>query len=298
MARHAPTDEDNALTSTTARFMETFAHRHAKTVKLGHQHGSVHLCVEQPSTLAKLLAYCSGQSANTRIFLRGSTKNYSTTYPSLFREISDDDPRCEHRRRWHAYKHVLSGLRGLTGDRWRRKDLGAVLQHYGVRTPWLDVVRNLYTAIWFATHDLSGDGLHGVAKPARTDHCWISFFRRQAATADERLRVKDLSAHHSSMHLRPHVQHGLSLAMQPDDAALPRPFQDFNRFRIAHVRIPNASDWQLSGHMFSTSFLFPSAELDDSLRRLSAIAAQELLNDACERFNLQPGALGQISRYR
>ena len=284
--------------STTFPFMETFARRNGNSARLEHQHGSAHLCIEQPSTLAAFLAYCSGQSANTRIFLRGCTENYSTAYPSLFRENSNDDPQRELRGRWHAYKHALAGIRRLNGRRWRRKDLGAVLQHYGVRTPWLDVVRNLYTAIWFATHDLRGNGLHGVAKPARTDHCWISFYRRQAGTSEERLTVKDLSAHHSSLHVRPHVQHGLSLSMQPDDIELPRPCQNFNRFRIALIRIPNGGQWKLSGHMFSSAFLFPSADLDNSLRLLSTAAVQDLLEDACARFELPPGALGKVSSYR
>ena len=38
------------------------------------------------------------------------------------------------------YKHALAGVRGLDRSRWRRKDLGVVLQHYGVRTPWLDLI--------------------------------------------------------------------------------------------------------------------------------------------------------------
>ena len=140
--------------STTFRFMETFAQRNGDSAKLAHEHGAAYLCIERPSTLAAFLAFCSGQSANTRIFLRGCTENYSTAYPSLFRENSNGDSQCEQRRRWHAYQHALVGIRRLNGRRWRQKDLGAILQHYGVRTPWLDVVRNLYTAIWFATHDL------------------------------------------------------------------------------------------------------------------------------------------------
>lgn len=283
--------------STTFRFMETFAQRNGNSARLEHDHGSAYLCIERPSTLAAFLAFCSGQSTNARTFLRGCTENYTTAYPSLFRENSDVAPQCEQRRRWNAYKHALAGIRKLNGSRWRRKDLGAVLQHYGVRTPWLDVVRNLYTAIWFATHDLTGSGLHGVAKPARTEHFWISFYRRQTGTAEERLRVKDLSAHHSSLHVRPHAQHGLSLSMQPDDIELPHPYQDFNKFRIAQVRIPNGGKWKLSGHMFSTAFLFPSVELDDSLRRLSTAAVQDLIEDACARFKLPPGALGKISGY-
>ena len=278
--------------------METFAHRHGKPTRLEQRYGSVHICIEQPSTLAAFLAYCSGQSANTRLFLRGCTKNYPTTYPSLFRGLPDDGPQDERRWRWHAYKHVLSNLRELSGSRWRRKDLGAVLQHYGIRTPWLDVVRNLYTAIWFATHDLRGSGLHGVAMPTRDDYCWISFYRRRAGAAKETLRVTDLSAHHSSTHLRAHAQHGTSLAMQADDVDLPHQCQDFSRFRIAQVPIPNGRNWKLSGHMFSSGFIFPSLESDDSLRLLSVAAVQDLLKDACARFDMQPGTLGEISSYR
>ena len=286
------------MTGTTSRFMETFVRWHGKSAALERHSGSVHLRIEHPSTLAALFAYCSGRGPNSRIFLRGCAKNYSTTYPSLFRGLPGGCPQDDRRRRWHAYQQVLVNLRELNGGRWRRKDLGAVLQHYGIKTPWLDVVRNLYTAIWFATHDLGGSGMHGGARPAKGDHGWISFYRRQVGTVEEKLIVKDLPAHHSSMHLRPHAQHGLSLAMQADDVELLRRCQDFNEFRIAQVRIPNGKQWKLSGHMFSSAFFFPSIELDDSLRLLSSAAVQEFLNEACARFNLQRGSLGEISSYR
>ena len=286
------------MTSTALRFMENFSRRHGNYARLEQGHGPVHICIEQPSILAAFFAYCSGQGANTRILLRGCTTNHPAAYPSLFRELPDDDPQGEQLRRWHAYKHALDSFRRLNGSRWRRKDLGAVLQHYGVRTPWLDVVRNLYTAIWFATHELAGSGLHGMATPTSRDYCWISFYRRRTAATKEALRVKDLPAHHSSTHLRPHAQHGLSLAMQADDIELPHECQDFNRFRVAYVRIPNGKRWKLSGHMFSSSFLFPSGEVDGSLRLLSAAVVQDFLDEACARFDIQPGSLGKISSYR
>ena len=285
------------MTITTSRLMKIFARRHRHSTSLGHEYGSAYLCIEQPFTLAAFVAYCNGQSANTRVFLRGSTKNYPTTYPSLFRGPPDDHPQSEQCRRWHAYKHALAGLRRLSGSRWGRRDLGAVLQHYGIRTPWLDVVRNLYTAIWFATHELPSNGRHGVVKPTSRDHVWISFYRRRTAATKEILTVTDLSARHSSTHLRPHAQHGLSLSMQPDDVELPSAYQDFNTFRVAHVRIRNGRQWKLSGHMFSSAFLFPSSEVDGSLGQLSADCVHELLNDACARSDLQPGTLGKISSY-
>ena len=81
--------------------------------------------------------------------------------------------------------------------------------------------------------------------------------------------MNDISAHHSSTHLRPHAQHGGSLSMQTDNDDAPYHCQDFNTFRIAQIRIPNTTEWSLSGYMASTAFMFPSHHFDGSLRRLS-----------------------------
>ena len=208
-----------------------------------------------------------------------------------------DSISTERQRRCLAYKYALENLCTLKGDRWHRKNLGAVLQHYGIKTPWLDVVQNLYTAIWFAIHDLSDSGSHVVVNPSKNDHCWISFYRRRFGTQEHLLQVEDLSAAHSSTHVRPHTQHGMSLAMLPDDKKNLCHFQDFTKYRIAQVRFPNTKQWQLCGPMFSAPFMFPSLHDDGSLRRLSSPQVQKHLDDACGKFNLQPGTLGKISSY-
>ena len=279
-------------------FMETFSSQHANSAKMVHRDDSVFLSIESPLTLAAFFAFCSGQSIDTRVYLRGCTENYETAYPSLFRELPDDDFVREQKKRWDAYKYVLHNLQDIKGGRWRRKDLGAVLQHYGIKTPWFDVVRNLYSAIWFATHELRNSGPDGVAKPTGNDYGWISFYRRKAWPTKKCLRVKDLSAHHSSTHLRPHAQHGGSLAMQMDEVDTPYPCQDFNRFRIGQIRIPYGTKWRLSGHMVSSAFMFPPRDLDESLCRLSIPAVQDILDDACTKFNMGSGSLGKISSYR
>ena len=285
------------MPDTTSVVMRKFAFQHPKSAKLEYRRNSEFLAIDCPSTLAAFYAFCNGQSADWRIFLRGCTENHATAYPSLFRRLPVDDSVCERTRRWQAYKDVLLNLQNLEGRRWRRKDLGAVLQHYGVKTPWLDVVRNLYSAIWFAAHELRGSGLAGEVKPTAKDYCWISFFRRRAQATGRRLRVKDISAHHSSAHLRPHAQHGSSLAMQKDDVETPHPCQDFNTFRIAQIRIPNGTEWKLSGFMASTAFMFPSRDLDNSLQRLSIPEVQEILDGACSKFSIRSGTLGKISSY-
>ena len=108
----------------------------------------------------------------------------------------------------------------------------------------------------------------------------------------------DISAQHSSTHLRPHAQHGGSLAMQSDNDDEQYHNQNFNRFRVAQIRIPNSAAWTLSGHMASTAYMFPSGDIDDSFRRLNVPAVQVIMDEACEEFSIASGELGQISSYR
>ena len=286
------------MISRASSFMEQFSCQNNASARLVDQCGSVFLSVERPTTLAAFFAFCNGQSIDTRVFLRGCTENYDRAYPSLFRRLPNDDVIGERMKRWNAYKYVLEHMAKLNGRRWRRTDMGAVLQHYGIKTPWLDVVRNLYSATWFATHNLRGAGPDGIVAPAENDYGWISFFRRKQRTTGKTLRVTDISAHHSSTHLRPHAQHGGSLAMQSDKTSSPNDCQDFNAFRIAQVRISNTTEWQLSGYMASTAFLFPSRRFDGSLRLLNIPDVQNILNDACEQYSIPAGSLGTISSYR
>ena len=110
--------------------------------------------------------------------------------------------------------------------------------------------------------------------------------------------MQDISAHHSSTHLRPHAQHGGSLSMQTDNADAANHCQDFNTFRIAQIRIPNTMEWKLSGYMATTAFMFPSRHFDDSLCRLSTPHVQSNLDDACEQFSIPAASLGAISSFR
>ena len=286
------------MNSRASCFMEQFSSQNNTSAKLIDHHGSVFLSVENPTILAAFFAFCSGQSIDTRVFLRGCTENYDRAYPSLFRCLPNDDIVEDRMKRWHAYKYVLEHMAKLNGRRWRRADLGAVLQHYGIKTPWLDVVRNLYSATWFATHNLRSAGPDGIVAPAENDYGWISFYRRKQRYTGKTLRVTDISAYHSSTHLRPHAQHGGSLAMQSDKTSSPNDCQDFNAFRVAQVRIPNTTEWRLSGYMASTAFLFPSRRFDGSLRLLSTPNVQNILNVACEQYSIPAGSLGTISSYR
>ena len=279
-------------------------------VQLCPEDDAKHMYVGAPSVLAAFVAFCSGPSSvahyttNTfrdhRVFLRGCTRDYSHSTPSLFRCGDDGEP-CqdeERKRRWKAYQRFLDGLQPtLKGDRWRRAEIGAVLQHYGLKTPWLDVVQNFYTAIWFATHRFSDQGSCHVTAPSEEDRGWISFYVRKHPKKAKYLKVTDVPGDHSSRHLRPHAQQGASLAKQYDEAAHCGRDQDLNEYRIAQVCFPNSPRWALSGHMLSVDFLFPPAAQDNSLEQLRRPQVQEMLNDACIGNDLPIGTLGTVSCY-
>ena len=201
-------------------------------------------------------------------------------------------------KRWQAYQQSLNKLRQiLPGTRWNEQNLGAVLQHYGIRTPWLDVVRNLYTAIWFATHDFETRGSCLVATPSEREGGYISLLHDARPEGKDCLMVVDFWDENSSRHFRPHAQHGSSLARQNDDRCPRGDEQDLEQYRIAHVSFPNSRKWTLRGHLFSARFLFPAPEYDDSLKQLSRPEVQAILDKACDCNTLARGTLGAVSHY-
>ena len=145
-------------------------HKHDDSVVIPCGGNPKQIRIADPSILASFVAFCS--SPCRPVFLRGETRCFPNSVPSLFRDEGN-----ERECRWRASRRFLKDLRPkLTGDRWKEektKNLGAVLQHYGIRTQWLDVVRNLYTAIWFATHDFETRGCCLVAKGSRHNNLII-----------------------------------------------------------------------------------------------------------------------------
>lgn len=297
---------DNSPTSTVAQFCKRNGY---KKYKKKNKNGE-YLDVDDPVSLAEFMAFCSGE--RRRIFLRGCSEDFPYSYPSLYRRDGQDDGNAfcgdnkEAKKHLDAYTYLLEKLRQNDypkGTRWKRPNVGAILQHYGVRTPWLDVVRNLHAAVWFAMHKIApseDDPSRRVVQPSGNEDGWI-FLYATSRPGQRQLTVVDLTETHSSKHVRPHAQQGLSLAMQNDpaigmDYCLPTAHtSDFNTHRIARVRFPaNDKRWKLCGHMFSHRFLFPALEHDNSLKQLMDSAVQNTLDEVCAEHCLERGTLGAV----
>ena len=78
----------------------------------------------------------------TRVLLRGQRANHAGMVPGLFRPPTDSlDP---HRLVEAEVAFEAAVRQRIKLGRFMRPNLAALLQHYGYRTSWLDVVDNLW----------------------------------------------------------------------------------------------------------------------------------------------------------
>jgi hypothetical protein len=273
--------------------MERFVQKYRSIgVTLHESDGGHWLDICEPAVLASFVAFCktSRGSGGRPVYLRGQDQHYPRMVSSLFRSARGPDAIA---KRWAAYQHFVQGLPGqVKGTRFTRRDFGAVLQHYGFRTPWLDVVDDLHAAIWFALHKCEWVGQECVYRPTSSDSGWIVLIAKSHEGCALNLREE-----HSSRNARCHAQQGFSLAMQHDDAPAPCADQDFAADIIGTVRIPNSDRWRLRGFRASQEYFFPSPDLDSTYRRLLAATVDGLAEQAERQHGLRRGILGRVVRY-
>jgi|AntAceMinimDraft_8_1070364.scaffolds.fasta_scaffold01255_11 hypothetical protein len=247
------------------------------------------LHLEEPVLLVRFAALLmqsiwSGESTGS-VYSHGQTAHYGRMPPSIFRNAA---PGTVERLRAAEMALAKTVREAFHQKRFLRPDLPALLQHYGLKTTWLDVVDNLWISVWFATHQFVP---HDVERKVRvagstSEYRWI-YFVRTGTMGGNSLRVVDLRRQHHSFSVRPHVQHGVSVHA-PN-------LVDLSDFVLATVRFPNDHKWTLEGHMFDPGVLFPPRRLDDTLNRL-ADPKLKLATDIVEqKYGLMPGALGNVS---
>ena len=102
--------------------------------------------VRSPHALTQSIGYLK---FNSSVFFRGQCKLHKTLSPSLFRAVSSE----------HARTSRISKLRGTIASIRSHVFLleqmpfvarEPLLQHYGLHTTWIDLVDNVWIALWFA----------------------------------------------------------------------------------------------------------------------------------------------------
>jgi hypothetical protein len=220
------------------------------------------------------------------LLCRGQSKPTSNMMPSLFREKNKGYPASLLRE---AEQLVVERIQKSGLKRFKRHDLPPLLQHYGVCTSWLDVVDNLFVAVWFATHTY--DKTRRRYFTNALDHCgWIYFISTENQAGC--LRHVDLreSQHHLSV--RPHVQHGWSVTLETP------PWSDGLRtlddFVVASVCLSKNPNPKLDYGLLTASHLFPSTFYDNTLKFLSNRVTDSLLRQTEKDKGLRKGSLGSL----
>ena len=243
------------------------------------------LHVDEPHALtmaAGYLKYTLAKNNSEGIYFRGQRKLYEGLFPTLYR----DTPSIKAQNAKHA---ALSQLlrrfvnSGKIFDSFGDYAHEALLQHYGINTTWMDLVDNVWVALWFACHKAMSIGKNGE---------YVHFEKRTASSCDEyayllligvdisyRSRDKpgyfhgdntelvDLRMAAPSVFLRPHAQHGLLFRRKGE--ATGRALDYSSQIRgVIRVDLVKALDWLGSGKMINTHSLFPPPFYDNGYQIL------------------------------
>jgi len=239
-----------------------------------------HALIQAAGYLKYNLAKTTGQG----VFFRGQAKLYKTLSPTLLRGIRDGPQKI---KRCKLLKEMLDtinaedlGLRSVAKE--CREPL---LQHYGVRTTWLDVVDNIWIALWFACHSARAFGwpeeyLHfekRIPDPrgAQEYACVLLLASAYSNPISgqpglfraDRSETIDLRTAEPSHFVRPHAQHGL-LVRRLSRTGLPVCDQRPLLVGTIRVRLEAALDWLGDAATLTPHSLFPPAFYDYGYREL------------------------------
>ena len=222
------------------------------------------------------------------VFFRGQTKLYPTISPTFLRGTRDGPGNVRLRKVLDVFlnkirtdKKALRAVSDYTQE--------ALLQHYGIKTTWIDVVDNIWVALWFACHHAKSvvrgqeEYLHFEkriphqnSKAAEPDYAYIllvesAYFEpvvgQPGHYKDNRSETIDLRIAAPSQFVRPHAQHGV-LVRQLSKAGLP--VSNFKSLHAGTIRVnlSSALDWMGSGATLTCHAIFPPAYYDHGYREL------------------------------
>lgn len=230
--------------------------------------------VANPHALTQAAGYLKFIEGPARrgVFFRGQRKLYKTLSPTLFRDIATQEAQS---RRIRALRQACASIarENIIFDQIPPEAHEPLLQHYGLNTSWLDLVDNIWIALWFACHRAMAVGPSG---------CFLHFERRDPADEQEAFayillvaadivpsdpfvpglwrgsntELVDLRVSAPSIFLRPHAQHGVLFRMRGN--AVRRPL-DYAPQVVGTIRVDlrHALKWLGEAATLSTHALFP-----------------------------------------
>ena len=251
-------------------------------VKLEYIEGdnSPYIFIDNPIVIAGFAGFIKKEMAGSNIYFRGESGNHKHVIPSLFRDggLAMSNTKAI-QNKYTAYAELKSETKKYFHaivSRFKNEEIDNLFQHYGIKSPVIDMVDNIYVAIWFAM-DGARDG-YGYIRLMNTDH------------AD--LVVSDLRTTHSSLSLRLHTQHGLIGKKKVTSWNANNILYD--KYEVARIKFPITKDIA-SGVLFSRQNIYPDMLLDNTLKILKKTNWMSFMIRKVEKkYNLKKGELGDI----
>lgn len=258
--------------------------------------GQVIFQVRDTHTLIQAAGYLKhvrGSTESELVYFRGESKLYEALPPTAFRGISSQRGKSNAIDRIN--KTIKKFSRPLNSTRSYAHE--ALLQHYGLRTTWIDLVDNIWVALWFACHNArsvgpSGEFMHFERRVPRTDptgKAYILLVAADAAAPDrnqpglyvgENTELIDLRIAAPSIFLRPHAQHGLLMRQKGDTVQRPAEYSKQVR-GILEIDLENALEWLGNSTALSVHSLFPPPSYDNGYKNLLTVGFQGERNVGC-----------------
>lgn len=236
------------------------------------------------SRAAGYLKYADGDSGP--VVFRGQRRLYGSLRPALYRGISNPHAKGNREAAYNSLRRAISesGAFISTTPNHAREPL---LQHYGIHTKWIDLVDNVWVALWFACHRAmtigdKGQYLHFERRSERTDPNPYAYILLIQAGPLNQLTGKpglqgnagatliDLRVAAPSVYLRPHAQHALLLRRTEINTTEQLDLQPLVVGTI-RVHLADAFAWLGDGALLSSHSLFPPPTYDEGYRRLLSV---------------------------
>lgn len=252
------------------------------------------LDVEESHALIMAAGYLKHNSSEG-VYFRGQNKMYAELRPSLYRSVSGVAGRSSRevslKTKIKEYREACSVF-----NKFEDHVVEPLLQHYGLQTTWLDLVDNIWVALWFACFEAKstkdGHFLH-FQKRVINEENKFAYIYLVGVDLTHRDRKKpgywngndteliDLRIAAPSYFLRPHAQHGLLFRCKGSTGGGRK--LDYSKQIRGIVRIPleKAFDWLGTGQTVGVHSLFPPAFYDNGYKILLQSGVKPSLNVGC-----------------
>lgn len=229
---------------------------------------------------AGYLKHVRGCGSQELVYFRGESKIYPSLSPTAFRGKSNHDAISKAivriKNSIEKFERPLSPVKPYARE--------ALLQHYGLKTTWIDVVDNIWVALWFACHKAnavgpSGEYLHFERRVPRTDDskkAYILLVAADAAAAranepglyvGANTELVDLRIAAPSIFVRPHAQHGLLMRKRGGKVQRPHDYRDQIR-GVLEIDLEDALEWLGDSKALDDHSLFPPPLYDNGYKTL------------------------------